>query len=33
MTEYIKREELMEFIGTTDLFPEGTVLCASYNAG
>lgn len=22
-----------EFIGTTDLFPEGTVLCASYNAG
>lgn len=20
-------------VGTTDLFPEGTVLCASYNAG
>ena len=27
--EYVKAE----FIGTTDLFPEGTVLCASYNAG
>lgn len=27
--EYVKAE----FIGTTDLYSEGTVLCASYNAG
>lgn len=27
--EYVKAK----FIGTTDLYPEGTVLCASYNAG
>lgn len=23
----------VRLVGTTDLFPEGTVLCASYNAG
>lgn len=27
--EYVKAE----FIGTTDLYSEGTVLCASFNAG
>lgn len=30
---FLERWPEAEFIGTTDLFPEGTVLCASYNAG
>ena len=27
--EYVK----VTLVGTTDLFPEGAILCASYNAG
>lgn len=31
---WVKPERVnVRLVGTTDLFPEGTVLCASFNAG